>query len=360
MASGARPASGDGPLRILHVLSSDRFAGVEQFVRRLALRQAHDGHAVSVIGGAGDQMTAALAEADIAFTPAGSTRAALSAAFRALPRVDVVNTHMTAGDVAAVLARLASPGDPPIVATRHFASRRGSTGPGLVYRLVERAIDQEISVSRAVASEIRVPSTVIHPGVEVDSVPGPVPARRPVILIAQRLQPEKNTEVGLSAFAASGLAAEGWTLEVAGEGPELEPLRRRSAELGLADAVRFLGFRDDIADLMRRSSLLLAPAPFEHFGLTVLEAMSTGLAVVASDAGGHSEMLAGLDPRALFPPGDAERAAAGLRELAADEPARTALGAQELARQRAEFTLRSQAEKTERVYRKAISERSRS
>ena len=50
------------PLRILHAISSNRFAGVEQFVRRLAIRQAHDGHTVAVLGGASEQMRAPLGE----------------------------------------------------------------------------------------------------------------------------------------------------------------------------------------------------------------------------------------------------------------------------------------------------------
>ena len=131
--------------------------------------------------------------------------------------------------------------------------------------------------------------------------------------MAQRLQPEKHSEVGLRAFARSGLADAGWALEIAGVGDERDHLERIARELGVAEDVRFLGFRSDVGDLMRRSGVLLATSPFEHFGLTVLEAMAAGLPVVATAAGGHVEMLGGSTDTGLFPPDDAAAAAALLR-----------------------------------------------
>ena len=124
--------------------------------------------------------------------------------------------------------------------------------------------------------------------------------------MAQRLQPEKRTDVGVRAFAASGLAAEGWTLDVAGIGPEREALESLAAELGVATSVRFSGYRTDLPDLLARAGLLLAPCPVEGLGLTLLEAMASGLPPVAADAAGHVELLAGLDPRCRFTADDAE------------------------------------------------------
>jgi glycosyltransferase involved in cell wall biosynthesis len=127
----------------------------------------------------------------------------------------------------------------------------------------------------------------------------------------------------------------------------------------MLEHVRFLGFRTDLPSLMAGAGLLFASSPFEHFGLTVLEAMAAGLPVVAADAGGHSEMLDGLDERALFPAGDVDAAAAHLASLAADPEGRAGLGAREHARQGEEFSLHAQADATEAVYRRAILARSR-
>lgn len=340
-------------MRILHVTVSDRFAGVEQFIRRLAAVQAADGHEVFVAGGDARRMAPPLREAGVSFTPATSVGEALTAIRSS--DVDVVNSHMTAADTAAASAGLVTRRGPALVSTRHFALRRGSRGPSIAYRAVERMLDAEISISRAVAESIRVPSTIVHPG--VDPVEASESERERTVLMAQRLQPEKDTAVGVRAFAASGLAAADWRLEIAGTGPQERWLRTLADDLGLGDAVVFRGFRDDLPDLMRSAGMLLATSPFEHFGLTVLEAMASGLPVVASDAGGHSEMLRPLAGAALYAPGDAADAAALLAALSADAPRRARLGEAQRRRQLESFTLRAQADATEGVYRRVIAQR---
>ena len=160
--------------------------------------------------------------------------------------------------------------------------------------------------------------------------------------------------MAIDAFAASGLAHDGWRLLIAGEGAERPMLESTAATLGVADDVTFLGFRSDIQNLMDAAGLLLATAQFEHFGLTVLEAMASGLPVVASEAGGHRETLSGLDPRALFPVDDVAGAARSLRELADDADGRRRLGTAERQRQQSEFSLDAQQASTEAVYLRAI------
>lgn len=342
-------------LRILHVIHSDAFAGVEQFVRRLAIAQAEH-HDVRVIGGDPALMAPPLQSCGVRFHRSGSLVELVRSVRSAAATVDVVNTHMTDADIAATIAVLGARRTPALVATRHFSQRRGSTGPGMPYRLVERRIDAEIAISRTVAESIAVPSTVVYPGVQ-PVMDASEPGRGKIVLMAQRLQPEKHTDVGLRAFAGSGLARSGWTLHLAGDGIERAPLEELARRLEIAPHVRFLGFRADVPELMQGAGILLATSPFEHFGLTVLEAMASALPVVATDAGGHAEMLADVDGSALFPPDDVERAARLLRALADDPAARLAVGVAQQERQRTAFTLQAQAEGTEGVYRRAIAQR---
>ncbi|MBM7502733.1 glycosyltransferase family 4 protein [Agromyces aurantiacus] len=340
-----------GRLRILHAIRSDGFSGVEQFVLRLALQQAADGHRVAVIGGATDRMRPELEAAGIPHIAAARTDEVLRAVRRHAHQVDVVNTHMTAAEIGTVAAlAVARRPRPAVVATRHFAKRRGHVGPVRIDALVRRRIRAEISISDAVATAIERPSTVVHTGIaprpEADAS-----QRERTVLIAQRLQPEKRTDVGVRAFAASGLAGEGWTLDVAGVGPERPALERLAADLGIAPFVRFTGYRRDLPELMARAGMLLAPCPVEGLGLTLIEAMASGLPPVAADAAGHVEVLAGLDPRCRFAPGDAEAAGLVLRALAHDDAGRAAHGAAARERQQQHFSLRAQADATEAVYR---------
>lgn len=343
-------------LRILHAIRSDGFAGVEQFVRRLAIAQADDGHHVHVIGGDPARMRDVLNASGVGYTPATRTPEVARAVRRLRRHIDVVNTHMTAADLGAAFAFSGMGSRAAVVATRHFAQPRGRVGRVPIDAIVRRTIDAEIAISESVAAAIGVPSTVVHPGVETRPATDPA-LRTQTVLMAQRLQPEKATDVGIRAFAASGLAARGWMLDIAGEGGERDGLQALAASVGIGDTTRFLGFREDLPALMTRAGLLLAPCPFEHFGLTVVEAMASGLPVVAADAAGHREMLGGLDSRALFEPHSEDAAAAHMASLAADVRGRAALGESERARQSHGFSLRAQVEATEDVYRRTIAAR---
>ncbi|MGR0218600.1 glycosyltransferase family 4 protein [Agromyces sp. ZXT2-6] len=342
------------PLRILHAIRSDGFSGVEQFVLRLAVEQAAAGHQLTVIGGAADRMGPPLADAGIDHVPAARTIEVLRAVRRIGREFDVVNTHMTAADLGTVGALWFTRRSrrPVVVATRHFAKPRGRAGPVPIDLVVRRRLDGQIAISRAVADSVEGASTVVHTGVGNRPLCD-VARRERAVLIAQRLQPEKRTDVGIRAFAASGLADDGWTLEIAGAGPERPALEALAAELGVGTATRFLGYRRDLPQVLDRAGLLIAPCPVEGLGLTLLEAMAGGLPVVAAGAAGHLDVLTGLDPRAMFPPGDVEAAARNLASLAGDEAGRTALSLAVQRRQRESFSLRAQAEATVAVYRGA-------
>ncbi len=339
-------------LRIVHVVATDAFAGVERHVARLAASQHDAGHDVSVIGSAPTPMAAALGRPAVRCVPATTLTAAVRALGRA-GRVDVVNVHMTAAEVAAAL----SPGlwRVPIVATRHFAARRGSTPAARVFtRLTSRRIAAQIAVSEYVAAHVEGRSTVVVSGVPGRPDTPRAGARRRSVLVAQRLEVEKATEVAIEGFVASGLANEGWTLDIAGEGSQRTHLERLAADRGAGAAVRFLGFRMDVDELMAAAGIFLAPRPTEALGLSVLEAMAAALPVVAAAAGGHLETVGTVPGAALFPPGDTGRLAGDLRRLAADEEARAAYGRELLAAQRARFTVEAQAEATEAVYRSVL------
>ena len=133
---------------------------------RLAVAQAQAGHAVHVIGGDPDRMRAPLADAGVGHTAAARTLEVVGALRGLRGHVDVVNTHMTAADVAAVVALRWRRGRPAVVSTRHFASPRGRIGPLPLDRLVAGTIDAEIAISRAVAAAIGSPSTVVHSGLD--------------------------------------------------------------------------------------------------------------------------------------------------------------------------------------------------
>lgn len=339
-------------MRIVHAIRSDGFAGVERHVSRLAAGQAAAGADVTVIGGDPASMVAATAPARLTLVAVEDTVLSVAAALARHARdADVVHVHMTAAELAAALSALGGRRLPPVVTTRHFAAPRGS-GPlgGPVAWAARRTVRAQIAISRYVAAHVDGVSHVVYPGVPLPGSVRPPADRSRTVLVVQRLEPEKCTDVALAAFVASGLAAEGFELVVAGAGSLRADLEEQARTAGLT-AVRFLGHVGDVDALMADAAVLVAPTPTEGLGLSVLESLSHGLPVVAAGAGGYAETLAGLAPDALFPPGDAAVAGAQLRRLALDDTARAAYAEAGLARVRERFTVEQQVQATDRVYR---------
>ncbi|GAA4720003.1 glycosyltransferase family 4 protein [Isoptericola chiayiensis] len=332
-------------MRIVHAVRSDGFAGVERHVARLARAQAERGEDVLVIGGSPPDMVRELG--GVLHRPASTVRDVARELQVHGRWSDVVHVHMTAAEIAAGLTVRGSRQGPAVVTTRHFAAPRGRglQGPA-VAAIARRAVSAQIAISEFVADHVDGPSTVVHPGVHT------APRgdhQQKVILILQRLEKEKETALAIRAAAASGLTELGWRVRIAGTGTERDRLGALSSELALD--VEFLGHRSDVPDLMDKSGLLLAPCAVEGLGLSVLEAMARSLPVVAADAGGHAELLAGLDERALFTPGDVRDAGDRLRSLALDDRGRRAYGHAAASRQRERFTLEAQVAGTAAVYR---------
>jgi len=102
------------------------------------------------------------------------------------------------------------------------------------------------------------------------------------------------------------------------EKPYKEQLQRKIAAAGLEGAVFMLGLRRDVPDLLRQSDLLVLPSVYDIFPTVILEAMSAGLPVVATDVGGVPEMVREGSGR-LVPAEDAEALAeAVVATLASD------------------------------------------
>lgn len=339
-------------MKIVHAVCTDALAGVERHVARLAAAQSDVGHVVVVAGGSED-MPHAINRSEVVHV-AAPTVSAMSRFLTRQRDADIVNVHMTAAEIAMALA--GSRGGPSVVATRHFAARRGRSSnlAALVGRWAARRVDVQIAVSHYVAEHVEPPSIVVLSGVPAAPDAAAPTSRERVVLVAQRLESEKRTEDAVQIFAASGLADQGWTLEIVGLGSERDRLERAAADAGLGDRVRFLGHRTDIDALMRRASVLLAPRTDEALGLTVLEAMSEGLPVVAAGAAGHLETIGAVAPELCYPVGDLSEATAILEAVALDPHRRAELATRLQAAQRRSFSIEAQQAATETVYRSVL------
>jgi glycosyltransferase involved in cell wall biosynthesis len=101
---------------------------------------------------------------------------------------------------------------------------------------------------------------------------------------------------------------------IAGEGPEKALLQNLARSLNLHDHVFFLGWRNDLLDLIRQSDMVIVPSICEEaLSYFVLEAMAEGKPIIASHAGGIPELLGGSPSAGLLvPPGDKDQLAGAI------------------------------------------------
>jgi len=170
-----------------------------------------------------------------------------------------------------------------------------------------------------------------------------------ILLFVGRLVAEKN--LGLLLQALVRLPEDRRPLVLlAGDGPERIGLKAEADRLGLGETLCFLGERSDISTLMQAADVLVLPSREEGLSNVLLEAMGSGLPVVATAVGGSPELIENDQTGLLVPSNDAGALVQALSVLFSDEDLRVRLGA--AARKHAEqrFALAAMVAGTSRIY----------
>lgn len=362
-------------LRVLHVIEAMDRGGGESLVVEHA-RHAGPGVEVLVcaLNRGGPALEAARAAGARTFVLQDRGRLARIGRLAGLLReeaVTVVNGHNPTGGLAAALAaRLA--GVRAVLRTEHslhYAGRHSAAWPALE-RVATALTTTVVCVCEAVreshASRFpRAARRFVTVRNGVSAAPAPPPRERVraalglgtgerVALTVGSLTPQKAQHVLLEAFARAAADAPGSRLLVAGEGPLRAALEARRDALGLARSVRFLGAREDVADLLAAADVFALSSRREGLPVTLLEAMRAGRAAVVTRAGGCAEAVTEGISGTLVPVDDAGVLGAALGALLAD-PARCArLGDAARERWAREFTAERMVLETERLYEAAL------
>jgi glycosyltransferase involved in cell wall biosynthesis len=236
----------------------------------------------------------------------------------------------------AVLAVGAVPRDrrPPVLAVHMDLLPRRGLGPAL-RRATGRA-DGVAAASAAIALAMTGGgAAILHPGVDLAAwrLEPPPPPEPPRALVLGALVPWKRPDLALEvAVRIPELRLDLAGAPLPGDGVALlRSLEARAAAPELAGRVRFLGALADPRPALARAHCLLHCSDAEPYGLALVEALAAGRPVVAADAAGPREIVAGGSGR-LFAPGDPEAAASALRALLADAAAPAAARAHAEAR----------------------------
>ncbi len=260
--------------------------------------------------------------------------------FLAGRRYDMVHTHTSkAGVLGRLAARIA--GVPAIIHTAHgFAFHEGSSWPvvrscALLENIAARCCDRIITVSRfhrswalalGIAGEdkiVAIPNGIPPERVSVVTGRAAVRARLGVdpeefvILSTGRLAPQKGLESLIEAVPRLETElGRSFSVWLVGEGT-LEPaLRSMVAQRGLSARIRFLGFRNDIGDLLAAADLVALPTLREGLSIALLEAMAAGKPVVTTTIGSNREATGDGACALLVPPKNTAKLAAGICRLA--------------------------------------------
>ena len=147
----------------------------------------------------------------------------------------------------------------------------------------------------------------------------------PTLVFAGRLSVQKAVDVALEALTR----LDGLDLVLAGDGPDAEKLRTLAGELGLDGRARFLGPqpRSTVFELLSAGDAVVLPSKWENFPHVLVEALAVGTPVIATAAGGVTEIVRDGENGLLVPPEDPEALAAAIRRYFGDADLRERLRA---------------------------------
>ncbi len=359
--------------KVMHICLSNGWGGLEMYSSRIIpelRRQGWEAHGLAL---AGSRVAASLVEAGVTPLTVASRGQALLGVGRLLGYlkahdIRILHCHKSSDlRLGALLVTLRP--SLRLFFTDHMGGRRAKKDPyhrwaygkvTRVFSISEATLQRNLAALPLPAGRIRRLYLGIDPAPYVprshdaerqalrDSLD--IPPGAVAIGLAGRLTPGKGQGVWIEALARlserhpalpwQGVLIGGLT---AGEGSSeafVAELRERVAKLGLEERVTFAGFRSDLPRLFEALDIVCVPSRNEAFGLTVIEAMAAGRAVIGADSGAIPELIDDGTGR-LAAPDDPLAWSDAMAELAGDDTMRKRLGEAARMKVSAHFTLRA-------------------
>ena len=175
---------------------------------------------------------------------------------------------------------------------------------------------------------------------------------RPVLMHVSNFRSVKNVRDVVRIFARVRESLPS-ALVMVGDGPDRVQAEHEARALGVDRDVLFLGKIDAVAPLLAGADLFLLPSRSESFGLSALEALASGVPVVASNAGGLPEVIRDGETGVMCPVGDVDGMARSALEILRDPGRWRAMSDAAAADARARFSLDAVVSQYEELYRRA-------
>jgi glycosyltransferase involved in cell wall biosynthesis len=346
--------------------------GVARHVSDLAAGLADRGYEPVLCGPARLPTLTDLPHEPLDLRRAVAPRADLTAIYRfaqivRMVRPDIVHAHSSKAGAVVRLARVAH-ARTPIIYTPHgyaFAGYFSTPAERVVYREMERTLSPlanrvvcvcaaEARLAAAIGPARRV--RVVHNGIQapadtpVDPRMVRLAQRGPVICALSDLRPGKGIETLIHASSIVRARRPDVQVAIWGDGPGLEELRSMAIDAGVHDSLHFFGASTAPLSALAGADVFVHASWAESFPYVILEAMSVGLPIVATDVGGVSEAVTPRQSGLLVPARDDRRLAEALIELVEDPAGASRMGTAARADVRRRFSRSSMIEGVTDVY----------
>jgi glycosyltransferase involved in cell wall biosynthesis len=282
----------------------------------------------------------------------------LAKIFRRL-RADIVHSHNEAaclyGVPAARLARV-----PMVLNTRHGQGSHLSSRRGGAFAMVAKCAHRVVCVSKDSAElsvQAGIPAdrvTTIWNGIDVKKFAFHGPCRGGFAVIVARLAAVKNIDTAIHAVRLACEKVPTLRLRIVGDGPARPSLEALTERLGLRQNVEFAGESQDVPRELADASMFVLPSLSEGISLSLLEAMSAGLPVVATAVGGNAEVVEDGETGILVPAQDSSAMAQAIVRLATNPELAGRMGAAGRCRVETTFDVRAMVRAYEDLYRSEL------
>lgn len=334
-------------MKILHIIPSLNIGGAEVLVTKMAILARINGHEVKILvfKHFDNHLIQELSDAgvEIVIAPYDNYYTPLNVLFliKYLRKysVDIVHAHLTPAQLWISFASLVLKKSLILITSEHstFNRRRKFFFKPLDWFIYARFV-KIISISKETETELlkwlpslQKKSVIINNGIDINefstiNINKKLSNKMLSVLCIGRLEEQKNQTVLIRAVALVNNVE----LFLVGDGNLREKLQRLTADLNITDRVHFLGNRADVAELIKMSDIYVQPSLWEGFGIATLEAMASGLPIIASNVTGLRDVVA--DAGLLVASDDVQQLANAIKRLANDEQLRSELSSRGIER----------------------------
>lgn len=281
--------------------------------------------------------------------------------FFSVRKFDLLHTHNAYphfyGSLAAYRAKI-----PAIIHTRHGRRFGNTLSERMQFALASRIANRVVPVSDDTGTRCKsigwLPDhkiTRIWNGIDVDRFVYTGPSDALTAITVSRLSPEKDLVTMLEAVRLVVNSVPNFQLQIVGDGPERKMLEQKTTTLQLEPHVQFLGERNDVPSLLSQAGFYVSSSLTEGISLTLLEAMSVGLPIVATSVGGNPEIVQQPNTGSLVPSADASKLAEAIIQMCQQKDCWQQMGQEARSRVEQHFNIQSMIKEYENLYLETLS-----